>query len=220
MKSWKYSKIFCNWLQYLFVFQNLCITCIWCNSFSYLRHFKSKLEISLQIGNKTTTIFVRTHRLGILWYCQVKTCCFLKNNTLIEFTLIDIPPGIWFSWKIKIYSKECLEWYGQSSINKIWNTHLLMLRYLAITAIPTVFWYITCYNITDLTPYSTIVQFPWGHILYIILFLKPYFFLGVVYIYSRKSNTDLYNLSSSNIGKRIHSVSNTKWKKINIFQFL
>ena len=62
----------------------------------------------------------------------------------------------------------------------------------------------------DLILLRTIRPFPWGHIIYIILFCwKPYIFLGVVYIYARKSNTDLNNLSSSNIGKRIHSVSNS-----------
>ena len=116
----------CNWFQFLFVFQNMWITCIWCNSFSYLRHFKSKLEISLQIGNKTTTIFVRTHRLVIVWYCQIKTCCFLKNNTLIEFTLIDVPPRIWFSLKIKTYIwknvKNALDWYlSKESFKKLLN---------------------------------------------------------------------------------------------------
>ena len=137
-----------------------------------------------------------------------------KQHTLIEFTLIDIPPGIWFSLKIKTILKRMLsmiwtDYYHQNSKDNS-----------TITANYNVFWYSTLYDITDLAPYSTILQFPWGHILYILLFCwKPYFFLGVVYIYSRKSNTDLYNLSSSNIGKRIHSVSNTKWKKSTYFNF-
>ena len=49
-----------------------------------------------------------------------------KQHTLIEFTLIDIPPGIWFSLKIKTTLKRmlsmiCTDYYHQNSKDKCMN---------------------------------------------------------------------------------------------------